>query len=1111
MPENRDELNDLRAGIDSLRQQLESLRAENATLLNGAADGISGRSWFRSHYLGTPIPTYLWRCADSDFILLDFNEAADKITRGKIAQFIGVRASNFYHDQPHILEDLNRCFVEKLVLQREMPYKFKSTGEIRTLSVVYAFLDPDLIVVHTEDITDYKRAEKSLRESEEQYRTLIEMSPQAIAIFQDHKVVFANPATAELLGYDRVEDVIGLDVLEPVPPEDAARREAYLASLLDGDTQIPRNFTFNGIRKDGTRFLAELFFTAITFGGRPAAQLVAIDITEKQKAESALRESEEKYRTLVEVFPQAIAIFQDEKAIFANQASATMFGYDGVDQYLGHSIFEHVPPDETQRLRDYHLRRMRGDKDVPTRYTARLMRRNGEIFPVEAFAARIVYRGRPAIQWVGIDITERKRIEEALRDSERRFHELFEHSALSYVLCEVITDQSGKPVDYVYLEVNKAFENITGLRSAEVVGKCVTDIFPVVRKTNLIEVAGGVALTGKPQKLEYLSHVVNRHLESIIYSPRPRQFASITTDITERKQAEDSLRESEERFRSIWEHSPVGICLTDRQGTYHYVNRAYCDIYGYRRQELIGKSFFDIIVNPGGMHLGRENYARYFDNPEPIPLAETEIFVRRGGEPVAVQYTSDFIEHGAVAQYMITMNIDITERKKAREALRESEEKYRLLFENANEAIANIDHDGRLLLINKSAAKYLGGVPEDFAGKSLRDIFPKQQAEQFISNINQVISQGTSFTTEGVVFLPGNPRWFRTNIQPIADSNLRIISALMIASDIHSEKQISIRNEARYNLLERLRQSKNIDTCLNWSCQAILEAQLFRRAVLTLHNEQREITNLGQHGLDDAIVRAARAAPAPDLETARKMTQEKYRIGHSYFIPEEEKIIQGEFARHIPQEVAATPGPKSWKSGDELFVPLMGDGGQIEGWLSVDTPFDGTRPSQDVINYLEEIIDITSKHVRGIQGMENLEKKNIALKEVLTHIEDDKMEFRQRIGASIDHILIPALNRLIRKDGSINKTYYNILKMTLPELAASSGAVISIYSKLSPREREICNLIINGLSSKEITDALNISHATVRKHREQIRRKLGISNKNINLVNFLKGDYKQTR
>jgi DNA-binding NarL/FixJ family response regulator len=133
-----------------------------------------------------------------------------------------------------------------------------------------------------------------------------------------------------------------------------------------------------------------------------------------------------------------------------------------------------------------------------------------------------------------------------------------------------------------------------------------------------------------------------------------------------------------------------------------------------------------------------------------------------------------------------------------------------------------------------------------------------------------------------------------------------------------------------------------------------------------------------------------------------------------------------------------------------------------------------------------------------------LQEKNIALREVLTHIEEDKMEIRQRIGANVAQNLIPALNKLVKKDGTINKTYFNLLKSGLPELITASGAVIHFYSKLSPREREICSMIKSGSTSKEIASSLNISLATVRKHRELIRRKLGIINKDVNLTNHLK-------
>lgn len=962
---------------DSSSRQSGSAHEKYDPHLAETNGGGTDNSWFRAHYLGIPIPTYLWRWVDDDFILIDFNDAAEKITRGMISNFIGIKARKLYGDQPGILEDFKHCFDEKLVLRREMPYKFKSIEETKSLSVIYTFLEPDLILVHTEDISGLKQVRESLRESEEKYRTLVEMFPHAVAIFQDHMVAFANRAAAEMLGYDSGEGIIGLDVMAPVPLEDAARLDGYMIGLLNGDPEIPSNFCAHLRRKNGSPFTAEVYANAISFRGRPAVQLVL-------------------------------------------------------------------------------------------------------------------------------------------------------------------------------------------------------------------------------------------------------------TDITERKQAESALRESEERFRSIWEHSPVGICLTDRHGVYYYVNRAYCDIYGYRREELLGKSFFDAILSPGHPQADRGNYASYFDNPHFTPLSETEIFTHKSGRPVAIQYATDFIQQSDGAIYMVTMNIDVTKRKIAEQALRESEakyrmlienqtdlivkvdldgrfvfvspsyckmfnkdesellghklmplvhkddrestaramerifepphsvyieqraetkdgwrwlawadtavlnedgnvieiigvgrditerkkaeaelleseERYRLLFDNAAEVIARIDRDGRFLLLNKSAAKYLGGVPDDFIGLTLSDFFPIGQAEQFITSIGRVIDEGVSFSTEGIVMLPGNPRWFRTTIQPIADADSRVRSALMIATDIHSEKQVSIRNEARYNLLERLKGIREIDSCLDCCCQAIFEAQLFKRAVLTLHNEQREIINLGQVGLDKAIVKAAREAPAPNLETARKLTQDKYRIGHSFFIPEEARLIRGQIDRYIPQEIAPSPGPKAWQQGDELFVPLVASDGRIEGWLSVDTPFNGLRPSLDVINHLEESIDITSKHIHEIQGMESLQKKNITLKEVLAHIEEDKMEFRQRIGTNIEQVLIPALNKLVRKDGSINSTYYNILTTGLPELAASSGA-ITPYSKLSPREREVLNMIKNGLTSKEIAVVLSISLATVRKHRELIRRKLGITNKKIGIVNFLKSE-----
>ena len=134
---------------------------------------------------------------------------------------------------------------------------------------------------------------------------------------------------------------------------------------------------------------------------------------------------------------------------------------------------------------------------------------------------------------------------------------------------------------------------------------------------------------------------------------------------------------------------------------------------------------------------------------------------------------------------------------------------------------------------------------------------------------------------------------------------------------------------------------------------------------------------------------------------------------------------------------------------------------------------------------------------------DELRRKNEALKEILAHLEEEKVKIKKQVAQTIDKVLMPSLNKLLNGDGSTNKYYHVQLKKNLQVLANSTGGILHAYSKLSPREVEICNLIKNGETSKEIAKILNISIVTVNKHRERIRKKLVISNKHVNLASYL--------
>jgi PAS domain S-box-containing protein len=151
--------------------------------------------------------------------------------------------------------------------------------------------------------------------------------------------------------------------------------------------------------------------------------------------------------------------------------------------------------------------------------------------------------------------------------------------------------------------------------------------------------------------------------------------------------------------------------------------------------------------------------------------------------------------------------------------------------------------------------------------------------------------------------------------------------------------------------------------------------------------------------------------------------------------------------------------------------------------------------------------DITERREAGEQLKKErkaLMEKNITLKEVLEHIEEEKRNFRLSIAENIQQIIMPTLRKIVNDDGTVNKSKLMVLENSLGEMALISGGLMHLYSRLSPREVEICTLIRNGATTKEIADALYISTSTVKKHREKIRKKLQITNRKTNLASYLK-------
>ena len=388
-----------------------------------------------------------------------------------------------------------------------------------------------------------KQAEVALRESEDRYRTLVEFSPDSICIHCAGKIVYANAATVKLLHANSAEEIIGMPAIQFVHPDyqdivvERIRRSyenRQPASLME------EKF----ITLDGKTIEVEVTTVPIMYDGKAATQLVIRDITERKQAEEALVESETKFRWLYEYAPMAYHLLTPDGSITdVNHRWCELLGYFR-EEVIGRSIFDFVDDEEKDTAKASFEKKKLSNQPFVEGSQRNFLTKGGEvkIFKTYDYFVLDQEQNIKSVQTTIEDITERVQAEEALRISEERYRGLFNSMIDGFALHEIICDENEKPVDYRFLEVNPAFERLTGLQSTNLIGRTVLEVLPDTEHY-WIEVYGNVALTGNSAFYENYSHELGRYLEVSAYCPRLGQFAIIVEDITERKQAEQDIHQ----------------------------------------------------------------------------------------------------------------------------------------------------------------------------------------------------------------------------------------------------------------------------------------------------------------------------------------------------------------------------------------------------------------------------------------------------------------------------------------------------------------------------------------------------------------------------------------
>ncbi len=566
------------------------------------------------------------------------------------------------------------------------------------------------------DITERKRAEEALRDSESHYRALVEQSLQGILIAQGFppRIVFANPAIAEILGYslDELTSLSPEEIWRLLSPEDQPLFEKRYRDRTAGRSVSPR-YECRLLRKDDSVCWVDLLISPTTYQGAPAFQVVCMDITGRKRAEEVMREAKETFETLLKASPEAVMVTDLEGTItFASPRTVGLHGFSSPEEMVGRKGFELIPPEEHGKAREGIQKLLRGETLVKENFTG--LRKDGSRFDVEINTAVLRdAQGAPkAFITSARDVTERQRAEDAVRQSEARYR----------LLAENVTDliwMMDLSMRFTYL--SPSVTRLTGYSVEEALSLSLKETltppsFQVAMQTFSEEMAlesSGRADPARSRVLELEQRCKDGSAVAIEVTTtflrdsqgRPVGILGVSRDITARKRAEEALRLQRTYFRRLFDSSPEGILLHDDSDTIIDCNQGFQHLFQYSREEVVGRKTNDLIV-PEDRH-GEATGLSLQAWEKGMVQSET-VRKRKDGSlvPVSILGVTIKLDENKIGIYAIYR--DITDQKLTEQALRASEERFRSLFEQMVIGMYRTTPDGRILMANPALLRMLG-------------------------------------------------------------------------------------------------------------------------------------------------------------------------------------------------------------------------------------------------------------------------------------------------------------------------------------------------------------------------------------------------------------------
>ena len=644
-----------------------------------------------------------------------------------------------------------RSLIRRKKIIRGYEWTFKTlAGDIRhVLEDAYlvrdAHTEDESIQVVMRDVTQQRRAELALKASERQFRETLE-SIQLAAVQLDPKmrIVFCNDALLGLTGWQR-DEVLGRDWMELFVPHDWHDRLIQEFPLDEMESEEIRGRFENPIltREGERRFIIWNNTRLLDENNRLiGVTCIGQDITERRMAEEAMMESEQKYRTLVEMFPFSVVIFVDGLVVFVNETALHMLRIQSDGLILGTDAIQFVADPERERMLLYTEMRRRYDPDAPEQYQTVFLRADGEEFPAEVHVREVTYRGQSALQFLVIDITDRLRAQQAVRESERKYRDILESIQEGYYEIDL---------EGLFTFFNPALCRMLGYTPDEMLGmpyarlygdeearKRAYDAYAHAYHTGVDMQLFDWSLVRKDGTRAFFEISISLVREDV---DKASGFRGIVRDVTDRKRAENALREAEGRYRELFENANDIVYTHDLEGRFTAFNKAGETVSGYTREEVMILTI-DEILAPEYREVAREMFRRKLDDGSNTRY-ETEI-ISKTGQRVPIEISTRLIERDGQPVGVQGIARDITERKRA-EAEREKLE-------------AQVQHSQKL----EGLGVLAGGIAHDFnnllvgmlgnAGLAMSRMEPDAPARSFVQKIEATAQRAAELTNQMLAY-----------------------------------------------------------------------------------------------------------------------------------------------------------------------------------------------------------------------------------------------------------------------------------------------------------------------------------------------------------------------